>query len=120
MHRPLQHLAVDRQDHVFCVRLKNQRFMEDGVEEVGAELARLIDEQGCRKMVLNLGPGDLQCLFSVFLAKLVNLQRRLESHGGAMVLAQTSESTQDIFRATGLEKYFKFYPDEPSAVRALS
>jgi anti-anti-sigma factor len=119
MERPYQQLEFREQNGVFCVRLKDHKLAEDGLEQMCAELARLIDEEGCRKMVLNLGPGDLECLYSVFLAKLVNLQRRLDGVGGAMALAAVSENTQDVFRATGLERYFRFYPDEASAVQGL-
>jgi anti-anti-sigma factor len=120
MQRAYQQLETTRQGEVVCVSIRPQRLLEDGVEELGAEMARLIDEDGCRKIVLNVGPGDLDCLYSMFLAKLVNLQRRLEAVGGRMALAQASENTREVFRATGLERHFKFFPDEPAAVQALA
>ena len=55
-----------------------------------------------------------------FLAKLVNLQRRLDSVGGHMALVDVSPNTQDVFRATGLERYFKFFPDMDSATQSLA
>ena len=120
MQRPYQHVNFRQEGGVFCVRIKNKYTPEEALEQLGGELARLIDEEGCRKMVLSLGPGDFECLYSVFLAKLINLQRRLESFGGALVLAGVSENTQDVFRATGLERYFKFYPDEDAALKELA
>jgi hypothetical protein len=119
MQRPYQHLEFRDQGGVFCVRIDKTMLHEDGLEPLGAELARLIDEEGCRKMVLSLGPGDLDCLYSVFLAKLVTLQRRLEAFGGTMALAEASDNTQGVFRAMGLERHFKFYPDQAAAVQAL-
>jgi anti-anti-sigma factor len=120
MQRPFQHLDYQDQDGVFCVRLKRGNLNEEGLERLSGEMARLIDEDGCRKMVLSLGPGDLECLYSVFLAKLINLQRRLESLGGSMVLTEVSPNTQDVFRATGLDRFFKFYPDQASAVQSFT
>ena len=90
------------------------------MEELGAELARLVDEENCRKMVLNLGPEEPECLISVFLAKIINLQRRLESSGGAFALAQVSDYTRSIFRVAGIEKFFHFYADQTAAVHVLS
>jgi anti-anti-sigma factor len=120
MQRPYQHLDYQEQEGVFCVRLTQGKMQEEGLEKLSAELARLIDEDGCRKMVLSLGPGDLECLYSVFLAKLINLQRRLDGVGGSMVLAEVSQNTQDVFRATGLDRFFKFYPDQASAVQSFA
>src|SRR5262245_52827877 len=119
MERPFQQILVERMNDVFCVRLKHQQYDEKSLEDLGAELGRLIDENGCCKLVLNLGPEDPRCLFSVFLAKLVNLQRRLQSAGGGFALAQTSECTKTTFQAAGLEKFFRFYDNQEQALQAL-
>lgn len=119
MTRPFKQINFECHDAVHCVRLRHQQYDEIGLEELGAEMARLIDEDNCRKMVLNLGPDDPLCLYSVFLAKLVNLQRRLEKAGGAFALAGLSGTTRKIFEVAGLAKYFQFYPDQDSAVAGL-
>ena len=119
MERPFKRIEVARQGKAHCVRLLHSRLDENGLEELSAEIARLIDEDGCKKLVMTLGPEDPQCLYSVFLAKLVNLQRRLSSVEGALALVGLSEDTRHIFQVAGLHKYFHFYPDLPSAVAAL-
>ncbi len=119
MHQPYLHLDFDEHDGVFCVRLKKTLHGE-ALEELGVELNCLVNDRGCRKMVLNLGPEDVECLYSILLAKLVNLQRRLEAAGGALALAQLSENTQGVFRATALDRHFRFYRDQASAVKALT
>lgn len=120
MNRPFSQIEVDQIGEVYCVHLRNPRLDEIGLEELGAEMARLVDEMGCVKMILVLGPEEPLCLYSVFLAKLVNLQRRLNLMGGALGLAQVSLETMKIFQATGLDKYFSFYPDRESAMAALA
>jgi anti-anti-sigma factor len=120
MERPYHQIEFERQGDVYRVRLLHSQFDENGLEALSAEVARLIDEDGCRKMVLSLGPEDPLCLYSVFLAKLVNLQRRLAGAGGALVLAGLSENTQHIFQVAGLHKFFLFFPDSAKAVEALS
>jgi anti-anti-sigma factor len=120
MHRPYKRLEYREQDGVFCVRIKAQKLQENGLDELSTELARLVDEEDCRKMVLSLGPGEFECLYSVFLAKLVNLQRRLENAGGRMVLAEATPAVQGIFRAAGLERHFTFFADPLHAVQALA
>jgi anti-anti-sigma factor len=119
MERPFKQIEFERQDEVYCVRLLCSQIDENGLEELSAEVARLIDEDGCRNMVMAFGPEDPLCMYSVFLAKLVNLQRRLASAGGALALAGLSEDTQHIFEVAGLHKFFQFYPDSGKAVAAL-
>src|SRR5438105_6766221 len=116
MDRPFKQIDFEQQGDVYCVRLQHTQLDENGLEELSAEVARLIDENGCRKMVLSLGPEDPLCLYSVFLAKLVNLQRRLASAGGALALAGLSDNTQRIFQVAGLHSFFYFYPDVDTAL----
>ena len=119
MQRLYQFIVFERRDDVFCVRLQKPRVEDGQMEELGAELAALIDEENGHKVVLNLGPEEPDCLISVFLAKLINLQRRLTTMGGVLVLAHVSDHTRDIFRIAGIEKFFHFYPDEQSALQAI-
>jgi anti-anti-sigma factor len=120
MERPFKQIEFERQGDVYCVRLVRTQMDENGLEELSAEVARLIDENGCRKMVLALGPEDPLCLYSVFLAKLVNLQRRLAAVGGALAIAGLSDNTQHIFQVAGLHNFFHFYPDTAAAVAGLN
>jgi anti-anti-sigma factor len=119
MDRPYRYIDVERPAGACCVRLRQQSFHDEELEELSAEIARLVDEEGCRNLVLNLGPEDPQCLFSVFLAKLVNLQKRLENDGGQLALANLSPGTKGIFEASSLDKFFCFYPDQETALAAM-
>ncbi len=120
MQRLYELIVIERDGEVFCVRLKNARVADDQMENLGAELGRVVDADGCRQMVLCLGPEEPDCLISIFLAKMINLQRRLEGIGGAFALAEVSEYTRNIFRIAGIERFFHIYPDQASAVQALS
>jgi hypothetical protein len=120
MKRPFQFIAFAQKDNIYCVRLQRSSVPDHHLDDLGAELARLIDEENCRWMILHLGPDEPECLLSVFLAKLINLQRRLESLGGDLSLAQVSENTRLIFRLAGIEKLFQFYENEDDALNAIS
>jgi anti-anti-sigma factor len=119
MQRVYEHIEFRVKDGIYCAHIKHHKLEESGLDELSEELARLVDEDGCRKLVLCLGPGDFECLYSVFLAKLINLQRRLREVGGTVVLAEGGPNTLDVFRTSGLEKFFRFYPDELSAISAI-
>lgn len=114
-----QFLALERIGEVICARLKDPHVEDDDMENLGAELTRLIEDEKARKIVVSLGPEEPDCLISIFLAKLINLQRRLDTLGGALALAEVSDHTRNIFSAAGIEKLFLFYPNPALAAQAL-
>jgi len=120
MDRPYRQIDVSRHGDVFCVRLVRRNMAEEDLHEFGEELGRLIDNDGCRKLVLNLGPDGPLCLYSIFLAKLVSLQRRLQQAGGGLQLAHVGAEIYKIFEACKLQALFEFAPDQDAAVVALS
>jgi len=114
-----QYLAIEREGDIFCVQLQRTHGEDADMEELGAEFGRLLDEENCRKLALILGPEDPECLVSLFLAKLINLQRRLNAAGGQLVLVNLTPEAQSIFQAAGIERFFRFLPDRTSALAAL-
>jgi anti-anti-sigma factor len=117
MTRQYRYIVVDRRGDVFCVRLSKRQFDESEIYSLSEELLSLISEEGCRKMALSLGPGEPQCLYSVFLAKLITLKRCLLERGGALMLCEVSPAVLDVFAACQLRDYFDFAPDLESAIR---
>lgn len=120
MERPYHHIHVERLGPAIGVRLKRGKFDDETIDRLGAELGRLIDEEGCRNLILNLGPDEPECLYSVFLAKLVSLKKRLDGIGGTFALANLSPLAHDIFLAAGIEKFFSIFPDQASALQAIA
>ena len=120
MARPWNQIEVEKHGDVHCVRLRYVHMDELQLQELGSELTRLLEEEGCCKLVLNLGPPDPMCLYSVFLAKMVTLQRRLTKAGGGFKLAHVSPDTFKIFEACHLHTIFDFYPDQQAAIAAFS
>src|SRR5262245_12923487 len=117
---PLRHSVLERRGDVFCVRLRKPRLEETAIHEFAAELLGLVTEDGCRKLVLSLGPEPPQCLYSIFLAKLITVQRRLGEHNGALRLCEVHPDVHALFEACKLDKYFRFVPDVETAVAELS
>ena len=120
MQRAYKFISHHQHGDVFCVHFKQTKLEDHELEELGAELGRLIDEENCRKMIVNLGPSDPELLYSLFLAKLIGLHRRLDGAGGGLALAHVSDDARNLFRVAGIEKFFRFYPDQQSALQALN
>jgi hypothetical protein len=116
MDRPQRHIVVERTGEVSTVRLLKQRLTEKDILELSDELLVLANQAGCRKLVLVLGPGKIDCLFSLFLAKLVMLRRHLINFQGRMKIAEASPETIGIFKTCGLDTYFEFEPDAATAI----
>lgn len=119
MSPPLRHITAAQLGDVTCIALKKHRLSEDEVLRMTDEVIGLIDG-GCRKLVFSLGPGALECLYSVFLAKLVMFQRLLRERGGAMKLCDLTPEVRGVFEACGLQELFDFAPDGESAVAAFA
>ncbi len=64
------------------MRMRDYRMLEADMIEMADEVVGLIEDRGCRKLVFCLGPGDVVCLYSVFLAKLVMIRRHVLEKGG--------------------------------------
>jgi hypothetical protein len=111
-------IDVVRDGDVFCVRLRPHRFDEAAIQELAQELSSLVIQQGCRKMALILGPESPQCLYSVFLAKLVTLRRLLAEQGGELKICEANSDTIGVFVACKLKDHFDFVPDLTTAIAA--
>jgi anti-sigma B factor antagonist len=120
MERAYRHINVQRHNDVFCVRLRSRQLMETEILELADELVSLIIDGGCRKLVLSLGPEKLDCLYSVFLAKLVMLRRRMRECGGVLKLCEVPPEVVNLFEATHLKDFFEFVKDQPTAIALLS
>ncbi len=110
-----KHIRVERQGDVFCVRLRHSRLEETEIHQLGGELVDLCEKQGCRKLALSLGPEPPDCLYSVFLAKLIAIRNALRRLGGEMVLCEVSPVAYQVFEACLLHREFTFAADFAAA-----
>lgn len=106
-----RHIQVTQHDDIFAVRLKRARLEEDEINQLGEEIDALIGQEGCRKLLLSLGPEAPYCLYSVFLARLVCIRNRLQQVGGKLVLCDVSPQAYTTFLASRLNREFTFVPN---------
>jgi hypothetical protein len=119
MNAPFRQLAVEAVGDVYCLRLQRARLAVGGLEELVADIDKFMIDTQCRNAVFSLGPEEPECLYSVFLAKLVTLQKRLQTAGGGLVLAEASDDVRNIFAACRLDDLFRFAPDRAAAIALL-
>jgi len=115
-----EQLDVDRHGSVFCVRMKKRRLTEADQLRFGEELAQLIAEDDCRRLALSLGDDQLDCLYSMFLGKLVATRRLILESGGHMHLAEVGPASLGVLRTCRLTDLFEIHADMDSAATALA
>jgi anti-anti-sigma factor len=113
--KPSRLTEVERRGDVFCTRLRRRHLAENEIPELADELLHLVRNEGCRKLALSLGPQPPEWMYSVFLAKLISLQRILREHGGELVLCEVHPEVRGIFAACRLDNLFTFVPDFDAA-----
>jgi hypothetical protein len=119
MERQFQQIGVEREGEVFCVHLLHRQIDERGIHVLGNEVSELIVQDGCRWLIFRLGPGAPDCLYSVFLGKVIMVQRLLREREGALVLYDVSPEVMSVFEACSLQKYVEFAPDRAAALAAI-
>jgi anti-anti-sigma regulatory factor len=120
MPRPYRKIVVECTGDVYYARLENHELQEPEVHEMAEDLLSLVLDEGCRKLVLSLGPQAPRLIYSVFVGKLLMVRRRLQDAGGALKLCEVPETVREVFDALQLTQYFEFYPDRESAEAAFA
>jgi anti-anti-sigma factor len=120
MDSPYQQIELQYEGDVAVVRFRKRKIEETEIHTLGNELTDLIEKDGCRKLIIGLGPGTLECLYSVFLAKLVMVQRRIHDHQGALILCELTPEVKTVFEACKLLNYFEFAPDRQAALASMA
>src|SRR5687768_10577597 len=111
------HIVVERHGNAACVRMARPRLDENEIYQMFGELLHLGREGGCPRIALSLGPRTPDCMYSVFLAKLISLQRRLKEIGGALKLCECSDQVIEILDVCVLLEHFDIVPDRATALR---
>ena len=91
---------------------------EDNIEQLGQELSMLVEQYGCRKLVVNFQIVTL--ITSAALGKFIALHRNLHRREGRLVLCGVAEMMQDVLNATKLNEYFTLTATPDEAVSLLS
>jgi len=85
--------------------------------EVQAEIEGIL-EAGCTRLVLNV--GRMTFINSSALGYLIKTWKHLNPQGGHVVLSEPTAFMTRTMSVLGLDTVFKVYPDDETAVAALS
>ena len=91
---------------------------EDNIEELGHDLFALVDQHGCRKLVLNM--SSVEYVTSSVIGKIITLHRKLHRSEGQLIISNLTQGVHDVLHASRLLGYFVVTPTESDAITTLS
>ena len=99
---------------VMVVNFRATSILEStAVQAVARDLYALVDQQACRKIVLDFSP--VRMLSSQMIGVLINLHKKSQDIKGRVVLCGLRPDLSKIFKITNLDKVLTFADNEEQA-----
>ena len=90
---------------------------ESNLEQFGHELFALVEQFGCRRLVVNL--SEVRMVTSAGLGKMITLHRKMHRHQGNVVFCHLQAAVEEVLHTSRLITYLQVAPDVESALAAL-
>lgn len=111
-------LEVSEVGDVTVVRFADRKILdESSIQELGAELFRLVEEDHRKKILLNFTNVDF--LSSAALGKLITLDKKVKADNGKLKLSNIRPEIYDVFAITKLNRLLDIKDDEAAALAAF-
>ena len=112
------YLALRSEGDVVVAAFKLDRITEeDNIEQLGHELFSIVDQQDCRKLVIDL--QNIEYVTSSVIGKLISLHRKLHRQKGQLILCSLSAKLEDVLRTSRLIDYFQTAPTVDEGIARL-
>jgi len=109
-------LEVEDIGDVTVVNFTDRKILdEQNIQMIGEQLFSLVDEAGCKKILLNF--GNVEYLSSAALGKLITLNKKLQTAGGKLILCNIDPQIYEVFEITKLNKLFNIKAEEQAALQ---
>jgi len=110
-----QRISVSEVGDVTVVQFVDRKILdESNIQDLGRELFHLVEEDGCKKVVLNF--SNVEFLSSAALGKLITLDKKSKKAGGSLKFSNIRPEIYEVFAITRLNKLFAIYDEEADAV----
>ncbi len=111
-------LEVSEVGDVTVVRFADRKILDEAsIQELGAELFRLVEEDHRKKILLNFTNVDF--LSSAALGKLITLDKKVKANSGKLKLSNIRPEIYDVFAITRLNRLLDIKDDEAAALAAF-
>ena len=110
-------LSLKEVGEVTVARFRDWRIEDSNIQEVEQDLFRLVDTDGCHKLLLNFATVDF--LSSAGLGRLLALDQRAKKSGCAVKLCNIRPEIQQILAITKLNRLFDIKDTEADALASF-
>lgn len=111
-------IEVSREGEVTIVRFVDRKILDEtGVQELGAELFRLVEHDNRRQILLNF--DNVEFLSSAALGKLITLDRKTKAARGRLKMSNIRPEILEVLQITKLNKVFDIRDDQAEAIAAF-
>lgn len=90
---------------------------ELNLEVVGHELFALVEQFGCRRLIISL--GNVKMVTSAGLGKLITVHRKMHRHNGTVIFCDIQPAVEEVLETSRLITYLRVAPNVDAAVAAL-
>ena len=109
-------LEVENMGDITVVHFLDKKILdEQNIQIIGEQLFNLVDNEGCRKVLLNF--GNVEYLSSAALGKFISLNKKVQSKGGKLVMCNINDDIYEVFEITKLNKLFNIQKEEQTALQ---
>ena len=111
-------IDVSKVGDVTVVKFVDKKILDEaGIQELGAELFGLVEQDNRRSIVLNF--SDVEFLSSAALGKLITLDRKVKAAKGRLKMSNIRPEVFEVFQITKLNKVFDIRGEEAEALSAF-
>lgn len=111
-------IDVSKVGDVTVVKFLDKKILDEvGIQELGAELFALVEQQNRKAILLNF--DGVEFLSSAALGKLITFDRKVKAAKGRMKLCGIRPEILEVFQVTKLNKVFDIRAAEAEAISAL-
>jgi len=111
-------IDVSKTNDVTVVKFVDKKILDEaGIQELGAELFSLVEQDNRRSILLNFENVDF--LSSAALGKLITLDRKVKQAQGRLKMSNIRPEILEVFQVTKLNKVFDIRAEEAEALSAF-
>lgn len=113
-----KYLTIEEKDNAVVATLSVSHLTdEENIEQLGLELYALVDQFGCKHVVISL--AIVEFVTSSVLGKIITLHRKLHRSDGQLILCDIGDAVDDILTTSNLIDYFNVSETTDSALSAV-
>ena len=113
-----RYLLLEQRGEITVATLRISLLSEDiNLEQFGHELFALVEQAGCRKLVVNL--KEVQMVTSAGLGKMIALHRKMHRLEGVVSFCHLQPAVEEVLRTSRRITYLTVRPDIAAAMAAL-